>query len=765
MSIHHKTGSLVAAYLFTALGFFAASAAILIVVLTGLFSGAPKAFAAESDANAASVYEDVRLSPGWHDVAGGEVVYVDPDGSYHVGWLVTNRGQGEGLQRYWFDQDGTLSKGELINAGKDGWAYATPSGAVVRGKYDNGRGRVYLANNDGRLADGAGWIVTGNYDGGILQRYYIDSNDHAACSGYFSVDGESYFGLGGQGYVLRGAGWGVRGDQLLADNDGVLAVSKWVVADVFGQGLQRYWFDSAGAMAKGRLVDPSEGSGYWAYATDQGSILRGTSSEGEVKRFADNDGRISDGWLVTGAFTGGALERYWQEGGQIAVGRLIDAGGGWWAYASTSGAVVRGRLAVDGKVYLANNDGRLENTGWLVTDAYGQGLQRYYIDTVEHAAIVGFADSDYASYTTSGGYVLRGKMNTDNGVLVADNDGALIENGRSEGWCVTDAYDGGPQRYYLQDVGGRLYAKTDFFQAESDIDGKVKWFYAAPENAYVVRGKTVHPSGVLVADNDGVLIENQHGQGWCVTDVYDGGPQRYYLQDVGGHLYAKTGLFSARLHSGAEEKQFYGLDNAGYVARNSEVVVEGSVYSTDNDGVLTWLRYSSQTRDPTLATVSWANDYGYLDKTKALASQYGSSTNWFIAVDDKLCRVVVLQRSGSSWNVAKTWNCNGGRNAYRWIGDHEIVHRSICNWDDSYFGKGYNDWSTCFIESYSSDSQGHLRYVPGKGYEDCASFHSTGYTWTGWDNAGCIGLIWDNAKWIYDNIPNGTNMCLFNPRI
>ncbi len=56
---------------------------------------------------------------------------------------------------------------------------------------------------------------------------------------------------------------------------------------------------------------------------------------------------------------------------------------------------------------------------------------------------------------------------------------------------------------------------------------------------------------------------------------------------------------------------------------------------------------------------------------------------------------------------------------------------------------------------------GHLRYIPGAGYEDCASIHSTGYSETGWGNTGCCGLTWDNAKWVYDNMPNGSTVYVF----
>lgn len=169
--------------------------------------------------------------------------------------------------------------------------------------------------------------------------------------------------------------------------------------------------------------------------------------------------------------------------------------------------------------------------------------------------------------------------------------------------------------------------------------------------------------------------------------------------------------------------------------------------------------YSSRSRDASLYNVTWTGDTEYINRLAQKAAQVGSSSDYFFAWDNELCRVIVFQRSGGGWSAIKLWNCNGARATYS--GAWSVVHRQKCNWADEYFGMGYNDWSTCFIESYSSSSKGHLRYIPGKGYEDCASIHATGYSETGWGNGGCCGLLIDDAKWVYDNLPNGTTVYEF----
>ncbi|MEF2671131.1 GH25 family lysozyme, partial [Adlercreutzia sp.] len=122
--------------------------------------------------------------------------------------------------------------------------------------------------------------------------------------------------------------------------------------------------------------------------------------------------------------TGGASQRYFGVGGQ--------------------GYILRGTTAWGSQVLLANNDGVMPGSeGWVVSDAYGQGLQRYFMSPVAAAAgfygattgffhvVDGHAVSGRASdgagyyYGRSEGYVLRGGMNVNGEYLIADNDGVI----------------------------------------------------------------------------------------------------------------------------------------------------------------------------------------------------------------------------------------------------------------------------------------------------------------------------------------------------
>ncbi|MBX9033641.1 CotH kinase family protein [Gordonibacter massiliensis (ex Traore et al. 2017)] len=450
-------------------------------------------------------------------------------------WEVRDVGDGAGLQRYWIDADGNIAIGRFISPdeGAGYWAYAMSDGRVLRGKLDGGAGYVYLADNDGRLASGSGWVVTDVYDI-ELQRYYLDEIAHGALSGYFTVDGDNYFGLGGQGYVLRGVGRGVRDDWLVADNDGKLAASRWVVTDAFGQGLQRYWFDSKGSMAKDRLVDPAEGAGYWAYAKSDGMVLRGKMDAGAgFVYLADNDGRLAslDGWLVTGLYDGGVLQRYFiSEAVHAALSSYFTVDGDNYFGLGGQGYVLRGvGRGVRDDWLVADNDGKLAAGRWVVTDAFGQGLQRYWFDSKGSMAKDRLVDpsegAGYWAYARSDGYVVRGKYTCVNGaVYLANNDGGL----EKPGWLVSASYDNGIwQRYWIDDV--TRACKSGLFTVG------VEGYYGMPEVGYVLRGSLTVGADTYRADNDGMLvlsfktIADAHGGGADIVSTFVGDTPYLFL--------------------------------------------------------------------------------------------------------------------------------------------------------------------------------------------------------------------------------------------
>ena len=465
---------------------------------------------------AADSADDVVLS-GWQQ-EGENYVYYGADGTKSSGWLVTDEainGTSSGLQRYWLGDkgEGVSLRADCFEAvinGVKSWFFRTDKGYVARGKYE-----------------------------------YVNPED-----------GKTYF--------------------YLADNEGRLEGPGWVVTNEYEAdgSLQRYWVDAdAHAAVEGYSED-----GWAHYTTEEGYVLRGGRDFEDGRYWADNDGRVArNGWVVTGDFTGGALERYWAGSkGAFRADGLFDTGLGYWSYAKGDTTILRGRLPFvgeDGKtyVYLADNDGRLAGPGWVVSDAYGQGLQRYWVDADAHAAVEGYSEDGWAHYTTEEGYVLRGGRDFEDGRYWADNDGRVARNG----WVVTGDFTGGAlERYWAGSKGA--------FRADGLFDtGLGYWSYAKGDTT-ILRGRLpfVGEDGktyVYLADNDGRLA----GPGWVVSDAYGQGLQRYWV-DATTHG-AKTGYFVA------EGSAYFGTE-AGYVLRGTkrfELSSSGKfVQVANNDGKL-----------------------------------------------------------------------------------------------------------------------------------------------------------------------------------
>lgn len=148
-----------------------------------------------------------------------------------------------GYQRYWCAADGTLARDRFVqpsNASdsKAGYiAFATPEGYVACGKYPRKGGGVYLADGDGRLELGSGWIQTKKYDGSS-KWYYLDGNTHLAQTGMFKVAGKNYYGYPNEGYIATGERVGVGNTYYQANKNGVLTTDK--VANRLIKLAQRY---------------------------------------------------------------------------------------------------------------------------------------------------------------------------------------------------------------------------------------------------------------------------------------------------------------------------------------------------------------------------------------------------------------------------------------------------------------------------------------------------------------------------------------------
>lgn len=623
----------------------------------------------------------------------------------------TDKGE---LQRYYIESSTkTVSFAKVLNVtwetGVKGYAYSTKYGYLARGKYSetDAKGNVltYLADSNGKL-ENTGWLVTNKYDGG-LQRYYIDPTQHCTVQGYSTAGGYEHYTTT-KGYVARGkyteTSGSTKGYVYLANDDGKLEHTGWLVTDKYdGGGLQRYYIDPTAHAA----IPGQSSAGYLHYTTSKGYVLRGFTSEGGVKRYANDNGLLTTGWVVTGYYTNGGLQRYYQKNGKFLTSQFFNDGG-YWAYAWSSGQVLRGKGNVGGYLYVADDDGRLAtNVGWVVTGKYdGGGLQRYYFQRTEgkaysHAVTGIFQakleNTNYYSWfygSPTQGYELRGKLKVSEGVIMADNDGRV--NNSSSGWLVTAKYDGGLQRYYMINTGkGYSAAKVGFFQAKLENTNYNSWFYGSSSEGYVLRGKLKTNEGIVMATDDGRI---ETSSGWIVTGKYDGGGlQRYYMvRNSAGYSVAKTGYFQAKLENSNKTTWFYGNTSQGYVARGATKFNSG-ILLANGDGILLESLFPNQKANSWLVTTvfaGYAQRYYVISADGHLMTKYGK----FTTQDEHGKTYTYYGREDTGAVVIGTYTAPNGQ-VYRGDNDGHLITVGWFKMNGSWYWMYSNGNSTKFTNA------------------------------------------------------------------
>lgn len=494
--------------------------------------------------------------------------------------------------------------------------------------------------------------------------------------------------------VSQASGWSFEdGSWYYYDADGARHAGWLVTDDAPGNscaGLQRYWLDSEGRLAVGRLISSDE-AGWWAYATDGGYVVRGSYAAGDgLVYLANNDGVLaggeSGGWVVSADY-GQGLQRYWIDGSSHAAVEGFSSEG-WVHYTTREGYVLRGAASTsDGSMRVANNDGLLQESGWCVTTGFGQGLQRYWLDGYEvaRAHLVHVSQGVWA-YARPEGYVVRGSYSDGLGcIYLADNDGVLA-GGEAGGWVVSADYGQGLQRYWIDgsahaaqagysDSGWLHYTTAQGYvlrgaamiegqMVYADNDGVLRtgWLVTADfgqglqrywlnegkvaksrlvsaseagYNAYamadgrILRGKLRYGNGMLLADNDGKLAWTSGDGGWVITADYDGTMQRYWVDDSPG-----DGLKGARIGSfTVAGSNYYGRDDQGFVVRGEWTAPNGTVYYGDNDGVVTEGQpIMGASRHTAAQMVAYYKAMGKTYPTSALGRGGASSIEMFCAI-------------------------------------------------------------------------------------------------------------------------------------
>lgn len=296
-------------------------------------------------------------------------------------------------------------------------------------------------------------------------------------------------------------------------------------------------------------------------------------------------------------------------------------------------------------------------------------------------------------------------------------------------WIVSSAY-GTQERYW---IGSDTQLAKNRYVTPDEGTGYTVNAYATSSGA-VVRNATRVGNGVMLADNEGRLASVTSG--WLVTGTYTGGTlQRYYITNIGtaadgtALTGAQTGWFTV---DGANYYAFY---NLGYVIHNGVVGTDNNnIYEADNDGKLTKIT-------------------NYKSSAWKYANNIGSGTGWFLTNDLTNYRAMVFRKYSDNdpWAMIEDFLCGYGDNTF--MGLNSILGRFMTK-DNGYQYTLYNTYyAYAPNEPYSTRWQMYHGSLYFSGSGDLAET-GLGEKVSG----GCIRLSDDNAKYIYDNVPDATPM-------
>ena len=435
----------------------------------------------------------------------------------------------------------------------------------------------------------------------------------------------------------------------------------------------------------------------------------------------------------------------------------------------------------------------------------------YYFDEDDGTMHLGWKDLNYRYYFDASGAMVTGWQKIDGGWYYFNGSGAMQTGWQWLGnrWYYFDENDGTMQ-LGLKELGGRTYyftgsgaMGTGWQKVDSDwyyFNGsgviqtgwqKVgdRWFYMSDDEAdkgkMVTGWKTINgrkyyfdPSGAMATGwrKDGgywylfgpggnmltdwqqvgsdwyyLLEDGKMTLGWITDDGKD-----YYLDPTHGGAMANTPRrVEKRDGSGYEYYFFY---STGSLGKGEGWKWNDGYYYTHEDGSL----YRNTTL--TIDGIRYQFDeYGrWGDAMDNKAQGYGSSTRYLILVDKTKFKVRVYQGSKGNWTRIKDWRCTHGGsdtpNGVFTLDDHVTKRDATYGWADfDYSSAAY----ACHISAgnyfhsilYNKGTRGNPYNQRGNILDP-----EMGTTYS----HGCIRLELDNAKWVWDNIPFGTRVVVYN---
>jgi len=373
----------------------------------------------------------------------------------------------------------------------------------------------------------------------------------------------------------------------------------------------------------------------------------------------------------------------------------------------------------------------------------------------------GFADNLQERYylrKEAGGTISLQSVNT--GYFLASSGGKLVQlsdsSANSHRWKLS--WNGG---YTLTNAAGGA-AVLSGSKVNVASSGS-RWMFTGtsivPDGIYTVRnaaaGKMLDVTGASVSSGANVQVFNANNGGAQAFELSRKGGNTYYVKNVNSDMAVEVG--NASKANGANVRQWsfnrsaaqqwnIALSRSGglvftNVASGKDMTAGGSGASGAN------VSSNNNTNDATqlwtLSPSSYRGD-SVVARARSIVNGLSSSTSYIIAVDLTNHRVMVFRGGRGNWSLDKNWTVStGAPSTPTVVGDYTIGMRGYS------FGYGY----TCYYwTQFYGDYLFHsVLYNQGtRTIQDGRLGYSISH--------GCVRMNIDHAKWIYDNVPQGTHV-------
>ena len=403
---------------------------------------------------------------------------------------------------------------------------------------------------------------------------------------------------------------------------------------------------------------------------------------------------------------------------------------------------------IEGELYYFKNN-RID-TSYSGLAQYGN--EWYYIENGK----VNWNYTGLAQHGIEWFYIENGKLNWNHsGIVEYNNQWFYVEKGRLN-WNYTGLGQSGNDWYYI--VKGRVnWGYTGLVQRGNEWfyieNGKLNWNHSGiveynKQWFYVERGRlNWNYTGLGQSGNDWYYIERGRVN-WGYTGLVQKGNEWFYVK--GGKLdWSYTGLVQ-------KGNEWFFVRNGRLDWGYTGLACNGEYYFYVKNGRLDW-SYSGYAQIDGQGEYYEVRNGRLVGGTLTLAKMHGvannqdSPTNYIVIVDRAAHRVGVFKGSKYNWADAKYYKCCVGKPSTPTIsGTYYIKSRG------KYFDTGTKGRCWYFTQingNYLFHSVIYDRQNSPKRIIDNSMDAAVSH--------GCVRLDLENAKWIYDNIPNNTKVIIY----